>query len=184
MEEDGEFKETEIPQLIEGEIIKKPKKLVISVNEILQRLKEKEHIHTQKLLNEYIKRGHEPEEVKEALTKTIKKGIDSNKFVLEIEDETFTETKSPKFTENEIIKKTDLEKVKITQIQWKFKVPLDDITYILNIKKHLLELFKDLKANAEITMKAEDGEITKDEYERIKETFEQLNIKLTEKIKK
>lgn len=182
---DGEFEETENPQLIEGEIIKKPEKLAISLTEILQHLEEKEYIHTQELLNEYTK-DHDLEEVKEALTKTIQKGIKSNKLVLGIQEgETFTKTKSPRFTSDEIIKKPEIpEEGKIEEIQWEFKIPLDDMHHILTIKRHLLKFFKDLEANAQITMKVKGGEITEDEYERMKETFEQLNIKLTEKTKK
>lgn len=184
IEQEGKFKETETPQLIEDEIMKKPEELIIGLNEILHYLKEKEQIHTQRLLDEYAKE-HDPEEAKKALTKAIKKGIADKKFIIGMQkDGKFTETSTPRFVKDEIIKKPIMEEGNITEIKWDFEVPLDDINHIFNIKRHLLEFFKDLKANAEISIKARDGEIPEDEYERIKETFEQLNIKLTEKTKK
>jgi len=183
IEKDGEFKETETPQLIENEIIKKPEKLVISLKEILQRLKGKEYIHTQRLLDEHVKE-QDPEEVKKALTKAIKEGVKDKKLIIQRGGE-FAETSTPNFAEDEIIKPVMEEDNKIIrEIQLDFKIPLDDINEIFKIKRYLLKFFEDFKANAEISIKAKDGKMPEDDYERIKEAFEQLNIKLTEKIKK
>jgi len=132
-------------------------------------------------------------EVKETLSETIATGVKEGLFGLgdlskgEPECSFFKENSNPDLKENEIIINpkicdggTDVYK----NIELEFEVPLEKVPDIIRMVNFLKEPFDDVKAKTDFKITAKNGEMPIADYDRIKETFEQLNVKIIRDVKK
>jgi len=131
--------------------------------------------------------------VKETLKETISTGVKEGLFGLgdltdgEPDCSFFKENSSPVLMDHEVIinsKICDGDSDVYKNIELEFEVPVEKVPDIIRMINFLKEPFDDVTVKTDFKISAKNGEMPLSEYDRIKETFEQLNVKITREVKK
>ena len=99
----------------------------------------------------------------------------------------FKENCNPDLKENEVIinsKICDGKSNVYRNIELEFEVPVEKVPDIIRMINFLKEPFDSVTAKTNFKISANNGEMPIADYDRIKETFEQLNVKIISEIKK
>ena len=198
------FEEECYPTLLDSEIITRPdlcKKGPESGEDVYKTsswkiknvyLKDSDYFLTKNIFQSEIGE-YDTNEVKETITKTIATGVKEGLFGLgELtegipECSFFKENCNPDLKDNEVIinaKKCVGDNDVYKNIQLEFEVPVEKVPDIMRMITFLKEPFEDVSTKTDFKINAKNGEIGINEYNRIKETFEQLNIKIKKEIRK
>ncbi len=127
--------------------------------------------------------------LKQALASGVKEGLFGLGDLVEGEPECsfFKENSDPDLNENEVIinpKQCDGEADVYKNIELEFEVPVEKVPDIIRMINFLKEPFDGVIAKTDFKISAKNGEMPIADYERIKETFEQLNVKIIREVKK
>lgn len=155
-------------------------------------LKDMDYISTKSIFESELKDFSEEEvagKLKKALASGVKEGLFGLGDLVEEEPECsfFKENSNPDLNENEVIinpKKCDGGFDVYKNIELEFEVPVEKVPDIIRMINFLKEPFDGVSAKTDFKISAKDGEMPIADYKRIKETFEQLNVKIIKEIKK
>ena len=103
------------------------------------------------------------------------------------ENSYFKENCTPDLIDNEVIinpKFFDGDSKYYKNIELEFEVPIDKVPDVIRMINFLKEPFDAVTAKTNFKITANNGEMPITEYDRIKETFDQLNVKIKRELKK
>lgn len=156
-------------------------------------LKDRDYVKTKDIFKSEVK-DYEEEEISSKVKKVLATGVREGLFGLGELDEGipkcnfFKEDCEPELDDLEIITKPGLcdgeESNTYKELELEFEVAVEKVPDIMRMINFLREPFDGVKATTEFKISAKNGEMPIADYDRIKETFEQLNIKITKEKKK
>ena len=154
-------------------------------------IKDLDFVYTKKIFEAELKNFNK-NEVSEILKKAIATGVREGLFSLgEFIDEEpdcsfYKETCYPDLSESEIIINPKIcgNNDSYKYIDLEFEAPMDKVPDIIRMINFLKEPFDNVNAKTDFTIEAKNGSMSKAEYDRIKETLDQLGIKPKKEIKK
>jgi len=155
-------------------------------------LKDMDHITTKSIFESELK-DYDDKEVCRKLKDALANGVKEGLFGLgnlnngDPDCNFFKENSTPDLNKNEIIINPSIcdgDSNVYKNIELEFEVSVDKVPDILRMINFLREPFDSINTKINFIISAADGEMPISEYDRIKETFEQLNVKIIKEIKK
>lgn len=154
-------------------------------------LKDLDFVYTKQIFENELK-NFDKKEVSEKLKNTIATGVREGLFSLgefidgEPDCSFYKENCSPDLLESEIIINPRLcgNGDNYKKIELEFEAPTERVPDILRMINFLKDPFNDVEAKTDFKITAKNGEMAKAEYDRIKETLDQLGISPKKEIKK
>ncbi|CEL24789.1 ATP-binding protein [Methanobacterium formicicum] len=155
-------------------------------------LKDRDYITTKSIFKSELKDYDDKEvcsKLKDALVNGVKEGLfglgDLNNG--EPDCAFFKENSTPELYINEIIINPSIcdgDSDVYKNIELEFEVPVDKVPDIIRMINFLKEPFDEVNAKTNFKITARNGDMPITDFERIKETFDQLNVKIIKEMKK
>ncbi|MDP3622689.1 MAG: DUF499 domain-containing protein [Methanobacteriaceae archaeon] len=154
-------------------------------------LKDHDFVYTKKIFDDELK-DFDKEEVSDKLKNTIATGVREGLFSLgeftdgEPDCSFFKENCTVDISDSEIIINPKIcgKGDSYKQVELEFEAPMDKVPDIIRMINFLKEPFDSVNAKTDFKIVARDGSMAKAEYDRIKETLDQLGIQPKKEIKK